>query len=241
MVEVEDGRVEGPPPLYGRLMKAIRKGHSVGNTIRMFKLPLVFTEEALYADAIAQFYLVTAKLEEVMGRFEGSSGMLSRVKELGLRCAPGYASDLEELNGAAWRDQAERSMTAATRAYCDVLESSGEVELTAAAFILYGALVVGGGKSTQAKVRKIFPRCSHKLYDVGGDMKALRADYRRTFTDIGKRWPEHFVRLEEQAARFMALNNTVVVSIRCWGKYCNVAASVAVALAAGAALAWSKR
>ena len=42
------------PPLYGRMMKAIRVGHSFGNSVRMIKLPLVFTEDNLYADAIGK-------------------------------------------------------------------------------------------------------------------------------------------------------------------------------------------
>merc|ERR1712241_385612 len=119
--------------------------------------------------------------------------------------------------------------------------SADPVELVAAAFILYGALVVGGGKQTQAKVKKVFPTCSHKLYDVGEDMKKLRADFKRTFTDIGKEWPEEFHKLEEQAARFMGPNNTILVSIRCWGKKATAVAAAAAALAAGiAALAYRR-
>jgi hypothetical protein len=36
----------------------------------------------------------------------------------------------------------------------------------AASFILYGALVIGGGKQTQSKVRKVFPKYDHVLFDV---------------------------------------------------------------------------
>ena len=35
-----------------------------------------------------------------------------------------------------------------------------------ASFILYGALVIGGGKQTQAKVKRVFPNCEHVLFDV---------------------------------------------------------------------------
>ncbi len=58
-----------------------------------------------------------------------------------------------------------------------VLQSpeTGPVELVAASFILYGALVIGGGRATQKKVKKVFSSCSHRLFDVAEDMKAKRA------------------------------------------------------------------
>ena len=59
----EGGEKTVAPPLYGRMMRAIRTGHSIGNTIRMLKLPLVFTEQELYFGAIAQFYLLTEALK----------------------------------------------------------------------------------------------------------------------------------------------------------------------------------
>ena len=40
----EGGEKTVAPPLYGRMMRAIRTGHSIGNTIRILKLPLVFKE-----------------------------------------------------------------------------------------------------------------------------------------------------------------------------------------------------
>ncbi len=42
--------------------------------------------------------------------------------------------------------------------------------LVSASFIIYGALVVGGGRATQARVRNVFPDCEHRLYDVTVDM-----------------------------------------------------------------------
>jgi len=124
----------------------------------------------------------------------------------------------------------------------EILATSGPVELVAAAFILYGALVVGGGKITQQKVKKIFPKYEHTLFDVAEDMKVARQTFKNTFTAIGKEWPEHFETLETQAARFMALNNGVVLSISCVGRRATAAvASVAVAAAAVGAAVWFTR
>ena len=211
----------GGPPLYGRMMAAIRRGHSVGNTIRMLKLPLIFCEERLYADAIAQFFALSAALETALER-HATDPMVAKVRELGLRVTPGYESDLAELysrDGCTdWRQRANDSLTTATRRYVQIVETSSPVELVSAAFILYGALVVGGGKATQVKVSKIFPNCKHALFDVAEDIKDARRRFKACFTEIGKSWPEHFGELEADAARFMGLNNTVVLSIRCVGR-----------------------
>lgn len=207
----------GGPPLYGRMMKAIQSGHSFGNRVRMLKLPLIFLESDLYAGAIAQFYFLTSTLETLLAKFSDHP-MIKRVAELGLCVTPGYQSDLLQLYGTEeWQKRAESEKTAATAAYVTDLESADPVSLTAAAFILYGALVVGGGKMTQRKVRSVIPRCEHKLFDVADDMKQARMRFKSAFTTIGKEFPEDFDKLVAEAGRYMALNNTVVLSVRCWG------------------------
>ena len=192
---------------------------------------------------LAQFFLLTERLEAALLRHKASP-MVERIASLGLEVTPGYISDLKEFNGPSWRERAESACTAATRAYCKVLDEANEVETVAAAFILYGALVVGGGKMTQKKVKKIMPSCSHALFDVdrkGEGMQELRSKFRRTFTEIGKDFPESFATLEAQAARFMHLNNTVVLSIRCWGTRATVVALGVTVVGLACVATWMKR
>jgi len=206
----------GEPPLYGKMMSAIASGHSWGNRLRMLKLPLIFASSSLYAGAIAQFYFLTEALEKALGRQQHP--VVERVLGLGIVATPGYASDLRELYGTDWCARAEAEKTHATMAYIKTLEAAGPVELVAAAFILYGALIVGGGKMTQAKVRKVLPGSKHRLFDIKDDIKLARQEFKATFTAIGKDFPEHCETLTREAARYMALNNTVVLSIRCLGR-----------------------
>ena len=103
----------GGPPLYGRMMKAISKGHTFGNTIRMVKLPLIFAEPELYAGAIAQFFWLSETLETVLAR-HADHAMVAKVRdELGLCVTPGYVHDLQQLYGSEWRSVAEREKSAA--------------------------------------------------------------------------------------------------------------------------------
>ena len=57
--------------------------------------------------------------------------------------------------------------------------------------------------------------------------------FKSAFTAIGKDFPEHFSTLEREAARYMALNNTVVLSVRCWGRRATLAALAAAGVVAG--------
>ena len=163
------------------------------------------------------------------------------------RLAPGYESDLSQLFGAdEWRAAAALAKTAATDAYLDRLRSAGPVELVAAAFILYGALVIGGGKSTQKRVKRVIPRCDHVLFDVSDDMRVARRKFKNCFTQIAKDHagveavaPEHADELVEYAATYMDGNNAVVLSIRCIPTW--LYALTAAVVAAGAAVAIARR
>lgn len=204
--------------LYGDMMQSIKKSHSIGNTIRMVKLPIIFTDPRLYAGAIANFYWLTAALEARLKAAESGS-MLARLREhLPVGAAAGYEADLEQLLGEGWKREAAAAESPATRAYVAELATAPPLSIAAAAFIIYGALVVGGGKATQKKVRRIFPSCEHRLFDVGpdGNIVKARKAFKQAFNDLGASVPSaERAELVRESARFMALNNTVVISIRC--------------------------
>ena len=73
----------------------------------------------------------------------------------------------------------------------------------------------------------MLPGCDHCLFDVAEDMQAARRQFKACFTGIGQRWPEHCDTLEHEAAAYMARNNAVVVSVRCWGRAASAAAALA--------------
>lgn len=200
-------------PLYGRLMAAIRTRHGIGNTIRFFKLPLILLDVDLYGSAIAQFWWLTRTLEARLDARQDDPLIARAVGAVGVGpLAPAYARDLAEIFGPGF----ERGvvLTRATRRYAAALERADAPSLVAALFILYGALVVGGGKSTQAKVRAVFPRCGHALYDVADDMRDARRVFKRAFTDLGVDDPAAADAVVFHARRWMARNNEVVLSCR---------------------------
>ena len=75
--------------------------------------------------------------------------------------------------------------------------------------------MIGGGKSTQKKVKRVFPSCDHVLFDVSDNMAKIRKEFKACFNGIGQKYPELQDDFVAEAKRFMDLNNTVVLSIRC--------------------------
>ena len=209
---------EAQRPLYARLMQAIDVQHTWGNRVGFVKLPLIMLDIRLYGGAIAQFYMVTEALESELAR-HADHKLVAHVREaISLEnLAPGYAADLRQIFG----DGAWPAATAATEEYLKALRRAGPVEVVAALFILYGALVVGGGKQTQSKVKRLLPGCDHVLFDVAQDMRDARRRFKNAFTSIGKDHagvaavaPECADDLVRHASLYMRRNNAVVLSVR---------------------------
>jgi hypothetical protein len=227
--------------LYSRMMLSIKSGHSLGNTVRMVKvccssffttfmvsihviffplsptwqLPLIFTEADLYAGAIGQFWALSSALETALDKNK-SNDMVCLILSMGLSVTSGFESDLACLLGPDWRKQLV--LTEETKEYVELLGQASPARLVSASFIIYGALVVGGGRATQARVRHVFPDCEHLLYDVAIDMKLARKAFKSTFDEIGKTYPDHFQEIQDASAEFMGHNNSVIFSIPCVGR-----------------------
>ena len=240
MSTTQSQKSEAQRPLYARLMQAIDVQHTWGNRVGFVKLPLIMLDIRLYGGAIAQFYMVTEALEAQLARHAEHKLVAHVRRAIDLKdLAPGYAADLRQIFG----DGAWPTPTAATEEYIKALRRAGPVELVAALFILYGALVVGGGKQTQRKVKRLLPGCDHVLFDVSEDMRAARRRFKNAFTSIGKDHagvaavaPECADDLVRYASLYMRRNNAVVLSVRVtpgwfWPAVAVGAAAVAVAVA----------
>ena len=240
MSTTQSQKSEAQRPLYARLMQAIDVQHTWGNRVGFVKLPLIMLDIKLYGGAIAQFYILTEALESELARHADHKLVAHVRRAIDLKdLAPGYAADLRQIFG----DGAWPAPTAATDEYVAALRNADPVELVAALFILYGALVVGGGKQTQRKVKRLLPDCDHVLFDVSEDMRAARRRFKNAFTSIGKDHagvaavaPECADDLVRHARAYMRRNNAVVLSVRVtpgwfWPAVAVGAAAVAVAVA----------
>ena len=231
-------------PLFARMMGAIHVKHTRGNRVGFVKLPLILTDKQLYGGAIAQFYFLTERLEARLREHAAHPLVKHLLDELDLKpIAPGYEADLAQIFGVddertplAWRAAAAATRTPATEKYLVALDNAGPVELVGAAFILYGALVIGGGKNTQKRVKRVLPGCDHVLFDVADGMPAARRRFKNLFTQVTKEHagkgpvaPEHGDALVAHAGRYMTRNNEVVLSVRCVPNWLYRVAAVSIA------------
>lgn len=131
--------------------------------------------------------------------------------------------------------------TPPTEEYLVKLRKATDIELCSALFILYGALVIGGGKTTQKKVKKMLRSCDHILFDISDNMLHARKRFKDTFRLIGEKYPQHFEEFVANAGKFMSRNNRVVLSVRCLPFWWTHAAGVLVIVAIGVGLASNRQ
>ena len=141
------------------------------------------------------------------------------------------------LFGSEWKTQVDKAKSSATEKYITTIKDASEVELCSISFILYGALVVGGGKSTQKKAKKVIRNCDHTLFDISDNMLQSRKNFKETFRCLGEKYSQHFDEFVSNAQRFMGKNNEVILSVRCLPFWWLRAVGVMGTLAVGVGIA----
>ena len=78
--------------------------------------------------------------------------------------------DLKALLGSNWQQLADEMKTPVAEEYVSRTKNANAYEIAAAAFILWGPLVIGGGAMMKPRIKKSFGEDSTRLFDdVTGD------------------------------------------------------------------------
>jgi hypothetical protein len=233
------GRVNG---LFRACMDAIRSPHTIGQTLRNAALAAgILTDKKCYAELLGQFYIATAALEKRIDELllesdkndqqskKSSSRylLLREVNGLGYRFKEGYEKDLECLLGYdKWRKILNSWTTKPALEYARELEVADESKLIAAAFILWGPLVIGGGAALKPRVEKSFGSGAiHVFKDVTGPSGGGRVGRRSKFIEVfdqlldsetisDEKKKEFFDSIVLHAGNFMAKNNDMMMAVR---------------------------
>lgn len=230
------GRVNG---LFRACMDAIRSPHTLGQTLRNAALATgLLTDRNCYAELLGQFYVATASLEkridELLLQSEqdkdqktSSYLLLRQVNGLGYRFTQGYERDLEFLLGSDnWRKILNSWTTKPALEYARELEVADESKLVAAAFILWGPLIIGGGAALKPRVEKSFGSGATNVFkDVIGPSGGGRAGRRSKFIEVfdqlldseaisDEEKKELFDSIVGHAAKCMAKNNEMMMAVR---------------------------
>lgn len=264
------GREDG---LFRSCMDQIRSSHTVGQTLRTAAIAAgLLTDAKCYAELLGQFYLATAALERRMEELlaeeddvlqkhvngnnnaESSALLVTKVvQKLGYSFTIGYERDLHALLGSDWKGKIESWTTEPAKRYIHRLESASDLECVAAAFILHGPLIIGGGAAIKPRVEKAFGEDATNVFnDVIGNARGGRSSRRGEFIQVydtllddedsneskcdGKDHDTRFTTIVQTCGEFMRLNNEMMQAVRMvpwWRKY----AAVGV-IAAASALVW---
>lgn len=219
------GRQNG---LFKQCMDEIKSSHSVGQALRSAALAAgALSDIHSYAELLSQFYVATEALEkridEILEKEEEMDltcedkspsykkfSALKQVKSLGYSFTGGYENDLEFLLGEKWRSKVNEMTTDPAKEYIQQIQCAHEINIIAAAFILWGPLVIGGekknfiflfcicmadfavfsdnlrigGAALKPRVKKSFgERATNVFKDVVGTANGGRSERRRKFID----------------------------------------------------------
>lgn len=240
--------------LFRACMDQIRTAHTIGQTLRNATIAAgLLTDVKCYAELLGQFYLATSALErrmeelQVLADKDEDDGLLvaKLAQKLGYSFVAGYERDLQALLGSDWKRIIQSWSTKPAQQYILRLESASDIECIAAAFILHGPLVIGGGAAIKPRVEKSFGVDATNVFqDVVGNARGGRSARRRDFiqfydtlldNDDGKE-DARFTTIVQSCGEYMQLNNEMMLAVRqapWWRKY--VAAGL---IAAASALIW---
>ncbi|KAL3800785.1 hypothetical protein HJC23_001622 [Cyclotella cryptica] len=245
-----------PDGLFRACMDAIRTSHTLGQSLRNASLAAgLLTDRYCYAEMLGQFYVVTAALEERMDDFikraqekKVDARLVSRVKKLDYSFRSGYEIDLEALLGSNWKETITSWATEPARRYARRLQSANDVECVAAAFILHGPLIIGGGAALKPRVEKAFGKNATNIFSsVVGPSRGGRAGRRREFiqcydqlldgvSENDGREGSLFREIVAAVREFMDLNNEMMMAVQqspWWHKYVKVTLVVLVSYVLG--------
>lgn len=163
--------------LFRACMKAIRSAHFKSNRIRAILVVTgLFTDVRVYRDVISIFYFLTAELEDKLeeNAAKKDDNIAQQIWNLGYRFTRGYEKDLAYLykDDKDWKKLARQTLEAnpAAVAYLKRLQGmTDSEELSGAAFVLMGALIIGGGAAAMPRVKSRYgDKATHLFQPVAG-------------------------------------------------------------------------
>lgn len=207
--------------LFQACMKAIRSAHFRSNRVRaLLVVAGLFTDKAVYREVLSIFYCVTKEVEVKLRLLLKEGDEISKkLLSLGYSFAGQYEQDLEYLYGT--KDWMERTETAVQRnkAATDYREKVRSMktgaEMAGAVFVLWGALIIGGGAAAMPRVKSRFgEEAVHLFQDVSGPGREKRkSDFVQIWDSLAESSSAEFAQIVRAAQDCMQCNNDVLSSL----------------------------
>lgn len=233
-----------PDHLFRASMKAIRRAHFRSNRIRAgLVVSGLLTDPAIYREVISVFYVLTSEVEKKQGDSQFPTTpvdqeIIQKLLSLGYAFTKDYEKDLLYLydNDPNWKKQVQSIIdnTPAALHYRQKIQSMTKAtELAGAVFVLWGALVIGGGAVAMPRIKSLCGVEATNLYtSVTGPGREERKRRFVTTWDSLVAPPPHaepatslFEEIVTAAQECMQCNNNVLSSVQrnpWWLKYVSI-------------------
>jgi len=218
--------------LFEQCMKKVRSQHSVSKTLRNALIVSgLLTDRACYAEFLVQFYVCSKALVLPEGL-----EFLAKYKFI-----EGYESDLEILLGPDWRTEVDTMTLPISQEYARKIEQGSNAFKYAAAAILFGVLVIGGGAAIESRVRRNFSCGDLFKFVIGSGRADRRREFIESFDAVAGPDDPIFEEIVAAAGECMGYNNKLLAALqrRPYWYYPALVGGVCVAISAGA-LFWKK-
>jgi hypothetical protein len=212
---VEDG-------LFQESMKSIHSGHVRSNRLRAgLVVAGMFTDKSLYAEVVSLFYVVTKELELKLESMASGKNdeICKRILSLGYHFTEEYEKDLSFLfSDEAWQNKVEivAKKSPAVVAYRELIQrmSTGS-EVAGAAFVLWGALIIGGGAMAMPRVEKLCGKEATHLFQAvtGPGREERKKKFIQLWDSLAEARTPEFAAIVSNCQQCMQYNNTVFTSI----------------------------
>lgn len=226
--------------LFQACMKALRQPHATGNRLRLVVVVAgLFTDKTIYREVISCFYLLTRQLESSLEKRKDDP-ICEKLLKLGYHFTPHYEEDLKFLydDPAHWSDKVESvaknntTVAAYLKKIDKACEDGDASSLAGAAFVLWGALIIGGGAVAKPKIESAYgAKATHLFQDVTGPgREARKRAFIDTWDSLAPNESSSFRDIVDASQNFMEDNNRIMSSIsgRPWWLSYVKAGSVAI-------------
>lgn len=211
------GRENG---LFQACMKSIRGAHVTSNRLRAgLVLAGLFTDKSIYREVLSMFYVVTKELEEKLDTLKVSDEICQKIASLDYNFSKGYEKDMAVLYGDDWEtiieDLIQKNKVA--RYYREMVRNMDSgTQLAGAAFVLWGALIIGGGAVAMPRVKNL---CGKDAINVFKDVTGPGREERRNnfvalWDSLASPGSSEFEEIITFSQECMRCNNNIFTSLQ---------------------------
>jgi hypothetical protein len=223
-----------PDGLFRACMASIRAAHFKANKLRA---ALVFagllTDVRIYAHSLSMFYVVTREVEHkilndekfLSSLTQDEREIISKLGSMGFSFTPGYEKDLQVLYEEilypksifSWKEHVEQIVesTAIVKEYQRHIRSMSKAsEVAGAAFVLWGALIIGGGAMIQPKAKRIVGPNAVNVFEsvIGPNRESRRQLFIKTWDSLAPKESMAAFEIKESTKQCMQYNNDMMGS-----------------------------